>query len=143
MRQELGPTDSQLIYSPPIEKEQLYPLYANSIGVLMPSRVDNYPNVCLEAQSVGSLVVGTNQSSLEEMIVDGETGFLAAYENVNSFLTAVERLLALSQSERLAMQAKIRIVNKLRSSSEVLDGLISFYQGVAIDYASNGEKLDT
>jgi predicted membrane GTPase involved in stress response len=34
----------------------------------MPSRVDNYPNACLEALSLGVPVIGTYDSSLDEMI---------------------------------------------------------------------------
>ena len=69
-----------------LPKSQLYPIIANAQAVLLPSRVDNYPNACLEAQAMGVPVIGTYESSLEEMIVDGETGFLASNGNPASIL---------------------------------------------------------
>jgi glycosyltransferase involved in cell wall biosynthesis len=45
--------------------------------VVTPSRVDNCPNTCLEAQALGKIVIGTRQSSLEELVDHGVTGFLA------------------------------------------------------------------
>ena len=53
---------TRLFYYPALSKSQLYPVIANSLGVLMPSRVDNYPNACLEAHALGASVVGTYDS---------------------------------------------------------------------------------
>ena len=50
---------ARLYYHTALAKPQLYPIVANALGVLMPSRVDNYPNACLEAQALGVPVVGT------------------------------------------------------------------------------------
>jgi glycosyltransferase involved in cell wall biosynthesis len=44
--------------------------------VVLPSLIDNLPNACLEAMALGKPVVGTRGASFEEMIRDGETGFL-------------------------------------------------------------------
>lgn len=96
-----------LHYHPAIPKPQLLPVIAGAVGVLMPSRVDNYPNAVLEAQGLGVPVVGTDRSSLDEMIVDGVTGFIAENGSPESLRRAIERLLSLSPEQRAEMRKHI------------------------------------
>jgi glycogen synthase len=127
IRQCIGTDEPRFTYSPSISKAQLYPLYANAVGVLMPSRIDNYPNVCLEAQSVGTPVVGTYQSSLEEMIEDGVSGFLAENSNPASFLTAIERLLSQNIAQRTAMIDCINALTQQRLDADPIAQLEQYY----------------
>jgi glycosyltransferase involved in cell wall biosynthesis len=57
---------------------QLYPLIDRAHLVVLPSLMDNLPNACLEAMILGKPVIGTRGASFEEMITDGENGFLVA-----------------------------------------------------------------
>jgi glycosyltransferase involved in cell wall biosynthesis len=120
----------KLLYFPPQPKPKLYPIISNAIGVLMPSRVDNYPNVCLEAMSLGVPVIGTDESSLEEMIEDGHTGFLARNGDPESITEAILRLLDLSPEQR--QQLKTNIIHEIDriSSDDRLNQLVSFYEEV-------------
>ncbi len=59
-----------------IPHEQLYPIINGARLVVLPSLIDNLPNACLEAMALGKPVVGTRGASFDEMIRDGETGFL-------------------------------------------------------------------
>jgi glycosyltransferase involved in cell wall biosynthesis len=115
-------------YYSQMQKKYLNPVIANALGVLMPSRVDNYPNACLEAQSMGVPVVGTYNSSLEEMIIDGETGFLARNGDPDSLRQAVERLLAMKSAQKQQMQK--RILDSIRSieAQDRVGQLVSFYE---------------
>jgi len=118
----------RLIYSPAISKTHLYPIISNSLGVLMPSRVDNYPNACLEAHMLNVPVVGTYGSSLEEMIVDGKTGFLAKNDDPESFLFVTNRLLSLSSKQRALMKSNIENSIQDIKSEDRVGQLITFYQ---------------
>jgi len=126
----------RLLYFPPIPKSKLFPIVANAIGVLMPSRIDNYPNACLEAQSFGVPVVGTYDSSIDEMIVNGETGFLATNGDSNSLYKAIECLLALTISQRKRMQK--RILDSVRSirGEDRIGKLENFYRQVIDDFVT-------
>lgn len=120
--------ERRLHYYAALPKSQLYPIVANALGVLMPSRVDNYPNACLEAQFLGVPVVGTYHSSLDEMIVPGETGFLAANDDPGSLASAIERLLSLSPAGRQRMRHNIkREIERVRSEDRV-GQLICLYE---------------
>jgi len=71
-----GEYADRLIFIGQIPHEQLYPVISGARLVVLPSLIDNMPNACLEAMALGKPVVGTRGASFEEMIRDGETGFL-------------------------------------------------------------------
>jgi glycosyltransferase involved in cell wall biosynthesis len=122
------PFEEKLLYWPPLAKAQLYPVIINSDGVLMPSRVDNYPNACIEAQTLGIPVIGTDNSSLEEMITDGKTGFLAKNGDEDSIYKAVERLLGLTTGQRQVMRQELLDYSHAIASENRVGQLIKFYE---------------
>ena len=77
---------------------------------------------------MGVPVVGTYNSSLEEMIIDGETGFLARNGDPDSLRQAVERLLAMKSAQKQQMQK--RILDSIRSieAQDRVGQLVSFYE---------------
>jgi len=121
---------SRLLFFPALPKTQLYPVIARSVGVVMPSRVDNYPNACLEAQALGVPVVGTYGSSLEEMIAEGETGFLAANNDPLSLEQAMERLLLLTPDEREMMKERLEAHIQAIRAEDRVGQLQGFYESV-------------
>ncbi|MDO8445563.1 MAG: glycosyltransferase family 4 protein [Deltaproteobacteria bacterium] len=118
----------RLFYHPALQKAHLYPFVANAEAILIPSRVDNYPNVCLEAQMFGKPVIGTYESSLDEMIVDGETGFLAKNADVESIKGAIEKFLNLTSEQRESM--RLRIISHIEDikREDRVGQLIDFYK---------------
>ncbi len=124
--------EDKLYYWSPLSKAQLYPVIARSQGILMPSRVDNYPNACLEAQSLGIPVVGTDQSSLEEMIVDGKTGFLARNGDAVSIVRAVERLLALTADQYDTMHKDILNYSQVNAAEDHVGKLVNLYERASV-----------
>lgn len=57
-------------------REELAAEICRADVVVLPSLFDNLPNALLEALQLGSLVVGTAGSSIDEVITDGVTGVL-------------------------------------------------------------------
>jgi len=130
---------ARLFFHPSLPKAQLYPVIGNAVGVLMPSRVDNYPNACLEAQALGVPVVGTCHSSLEEMVEEGVTGFLARNGDAKSFGDATERLLVLSPTKREQMRQSILSVTAARVAEDRVGQLIELYARVARDFPQKSQ----
>ncbi len=75
-RARCGRFADRLVVMGNLRHEQLYPVVEGARLVVLPSLVDSFPNACLEAMGLGRPVVGTTGTSLEELITDGETGFL-------------------------------------------------------------------
>lgn len=117
-------------YIPAMPKAQLYSIIVHAVAVLMPSRVDNYPNACLEAQMLGVPVIGTRNSSLDEMIEDGKTGFLVKNESSKELGDAVIKILALGSVEYQKMkQANLELFNSI-TQEDRLNQLVNYYTAV-------------
>jgi len=117
-----------------IQKSQLYPVISNATGVLMPSRVDNYPNACLESQYFGIPVIGTQNSSLEEMIEDKKTGFLAQNGDANSLHTSIVEMLEMTPARYEEMKKNIQYQIQKNLDEDRIGQLIDFYCKVIADY---------
>lgn len=71
----------RIIFSTPLSHAELRPCIENAVCVLQPSRVDNFPNTCIEALSLKKPVIGTYPTSIEELIQNGINGFLVPKDN--------------------------------------------------------------
>jgi glycosyltransferase involved in cell wall biosynthesis len=70
------------------------PHYAAADIVLVPSRVEPFGNVAVEALAVGRPVVAARAGGLPEIVTDGETGLLCAAGSVKELTACVLRLAA-------------------------------------------------
>ena len=115
-------------------RKRLHPVIKNAYGIAAPSRVDNYPNTCLEAQTLGIPVIGTNNSSIDEIIIDGKTGFIAENSSPTSIASKVESLLEMSKKERLEMQKEIAKNISCILKEDRIKILIKYYEKVIKEY---------
>ena len=72
----LGAAAAQVICLPPQDKATLYSLIRGAVCAVLPSRIDNLPNTVLESLMLGVPVIGSQDSSIEELVEDGVTGVL-------------------------------------------------------------------
>lgn len=77
---------------------KLYPIIAGAHLIVLPSLIDNLPNTCLEAMGLGKVVVGTHDTSFEELITDGVSGFLVPRDNPRAL---AEKIIDAWNDERL------------------------------------------
>lgn len=120
----------RILFLPYQKHSVLYPLIKHSIGVVIPSRVDNYPNTCLEAQSLGIPVIGTTDSSLDELIINNKTGFIAENSSSIDIAKKIEKLLKLSKKERLEMKKNIGKNMLAIQNEDRIKLLINYYEKV-------------
>jgi glycosyltransferase involved in cell wall biosynthesis len=134
---------SNLHYFPSLPKQKLYPVIRNAYGVLIPSLIDNYPNTCLESMQFGKIVIGTVDSSLDEMIVDGQTGILVTRNSVESLQTGIRRLLSLSSEQKEEMETRIRKIFAEILSEDRIGQLIDLYTTTIQTYqpSSGDDKM--
>lgn len=71
-----------------------------SLALVLPSRWEGMPNVVLEAMAAGRPVIATRVEGSDELVRDGETGYLCNVESPEALAAAIERLL--SAGERSA-----------------------------------------
>lgn len=110
-------------------------------ALVVPSLVENFPNVCLEAMALGKVVVGTRRSGLEQLIADGVSGILCDPGSPAGLLEAMERAIRLSeeQQENIGRMARERI-DALRPEKTV-GRLLSFYEEVIERKRRRGRRV--
>lgn len=127
---KLGKNQDRMIYLGILSQSQLYPVIRHAEMILIPSLVDNLPNACLEALSLDKIVIGTYGTSLEQMINDGENGFLAEPGNADSLLETVKKVLNLSEGQKQNMVMKNRRLLKKYAPDRAVKKLERYYRWI-------------
>lgn len=104
-----GKNADRLIFIGQTPHKQLYPIIAGAKLVVLPSLVDNLPNACLEAMALGKPVIGTLGASFDEMIADGETGFLVPAGDVGALVAKIKEVWACSRLDEIGQAAKLKV----------------------------------
>jgi len=73
---------------------QLYQLYREADIFVLPSRDEGMPNVLLEAMAAALPVVATRVPGSEELVRDGENGFLVDKDDLKGLAQALEKLVS-------------------------------------------------
>lgn len=120
-----------IIYFPKMDnKEQLYALIKHAQAVVLPSRVDNLPNTCIESMALGQIVIGTDGASFEQLIEDGYNGFLIERENSSQLYEKLVQVINMSEYETELMRKRAsESVNRLHPN-KIYEQLIELYQSV-------------
>lgn len=120
----------RVIYVGKLNREQLYPLISNSMACILPSRIENLSNACIEAMALGKIVVATNGASYEQLIEDGVNGFLRERDNPDSFLEGIETALSLSEEEKEVMSENAKKTVERLSPDNIYKQYLAYYQKV-------------
>lgn len=104
VRKYAGMYAERVIYAGCLTREQLYPLIDNAELCLLPSRLENFANACVEAMAMGKIVIGTKGASFEQLIDDRKNGFLCERDIPESYLQAVKEALSLDGNAKRQME---------------------------------------
>ncbi len=87
-----------------VENAAWQKVMASARVIVVPSLFyENCSITILEALSYGRIVVGVNRGGTPEMIIDGQTGFLAKPEDGDDLARVIRKAMVLSDSEAKAM----------------------------------------
>lgn len=128
--EKAGSKRDRVIHYGPMDHEKLYPIIKNAQGVILPSRIDNFPNTCVEAMYFGQIVIGTRDTSFEQLIEDGVSGFLCQPDDPDDLLEQIRKIMNLKKTARniISQNARNRIKNL--APEKTIENLIKFYQAV-------------
>ena len=119
-----APIDDRVHWLGRRDPEELPGLYAACDAFLWPALKET-PGMCfLEAQAVGTPVIGGRSYGVPAVVADGETGFLCAAGDAGEFADAVARLLGDGALRRLLGNAAAKRVwarHGLDAASRTLD----------------------
>ena len=78
----------------------LLPFVQGARFVVLPSRIDNLPNACMEAMALRRVVIGTYGASFEQLLEDGINGFLVSQDDDGDLASCMERVWRMHPQER-------------------------------------------
>lgn len=130
VQKNAGEYSDRVIYAGHLGREQLYPFICNAELCLLPSRIENLSNACIEAMAMGKIVVATYGASYEQLIDDRVSGFLCERDNPESFLKAINEALGMSSVDKEKMVSKAMERIKLLSPETVYEKYYDFYRKV-------------
>ena len=122
----------RVIFLGTLERQKLYPVIEGAFACLMPSRMDNMPNTCIEAMAMGKIVVGTRGASYEQLIEDGRNGFLIEIDSREELKKTISRITRYLRVER----ERENIIKEARKTTERFNSqnsywnLMHFYENV-------------
>ena len=121
----------RVIHIPPQPHTSLYPLIRNAKAIVLPSRIDNFPNACVEAMRLKKAVLGTRGAGgFEQLLDDGHSGFLAAAENSPSLLEALNRLMQTSDEQLRVIGENAYVRTQALAPDIIVKKLLDYYRYV-------------
>lgn len=126
---------SRVIYIPEIgRKEQIMPIIKHAQACVLPSRIDNLPNTCIESMALGKIVIGTDGASFEQLIRNQYNGFLIERDNPESLMKAIDQLMALGKEEKKRMEREAyQTIQRMRPEL-VCEKVETFYRNIIRRY---------
>lgn len=120
----------RVIYAGELTQKELFPIIKKAELCILPSRIENLSNACIEAMAMGKIVVATNGASYEQLIEDRVNGYLCERDNPDSFLQGIEEANALSDEQKNEMSQKaMKTVERLRPEN-IYKQYLEYYQKV-------------
>jgi glycogen(starch) synthase len=123
-----GKFKNRIIYMPSQIHQTLFPIIENAQIITLPSRTDNFPNTCIESMANKKIVIGTKGNGFEQLITDGENGFLIDVDDHCALLSKINYILNLDSTVKEMIELKaLERVMKL-DPDIVLNELMNLYQ---------------
>ncbi len=112
--------DGVEIIEPTWDRDKIADLFQRADLFVLPSRLETWGDVLLEAMAFGLPCIGVDSDAIAEIIVAGQTGLVVPPENANALADAIARVLqdpALRQS--MGQAARRRVETELSWSAVV------------------------
>lgn len=92
------------------DRNRLFSIVNHASCCILPTRIDNLPNTVLEAMALGKIVISSDKTSVEQLIMDGYNGFLTKVDDREELLQKINYVMNLPEhkKEEIGQQAKRR-----------------------------------
>jgi len=118
----------RLIFIDNILHNSLYPVIERSKFVILPSLWDNLPFACMEAMSLGKVVIATTGSGFSEIIDDGINGVLCTPDDPDALSRSIIKCLDRKDLDNMGRMAALKLNNDYNEKIAVQ--VIDFYKNI-------------
>lgn len=84
-----GDAADRVTWIGPQTRERVLAVVAGAVAAVLPSRIDNLPNTVIESLELGVPVIGTIGTSIDELVVEGESGTLVPVDDAEALARAM------------------------------------------------------
>lgn len=113
-------------------RDDLFRLIGNARYVVLPSRIDNFPNTCIEAMLLRKVVVGTHEASFDEIIDHGVNGYLISQTDDDELFMVMDLLWRMEMPSLERMGDRAREALRKLAPEITINRLIAYYQQVIV-----------
>jgi glycosyltransferase involved in cell wall biosynthesis len=107
---------------------EMVSLYHAADVLVLPSLYEGLPNAVLEAHACGLPAIVSHAANIDDLVLDGDTGFEVPTFDHEALASALRRMIALSDDERRAMGARGRAhIAAAFSVERVLEETVRLY----------------
>lgn len=125
-----------------VNKQELIGLYEQASIACFPSWWEALGLVCLEAMYSGTLVVGSQEGGMAEIITDGKDGFLVQPKSAELIKEKLKEVITLPLEQKLAIaQAGVATVSTYYSQEYILESTLKYYEDILSETSSNENSL--
>ena len=109
-------------------------IFAAADVLVVPSEVENYPNVICEALACGVPVVGSHVGGIPELVVDGVTGYTFQERSAFCLADTLQKLLETLPGERAGWRNRCReFAEKTFCMSDIEEKHIQLYEEAGVN----------
>jgi glycosyltransferase involved in cell wall biosynthesis len=123
-----GKHRGKTIYLGLLNKTHLNEIINNAEVIVLPSKVDNFPNTAVESMSLGKTVIGTYEGGFDQLIKDGVNGFLINAHSASALKDAVNKSLQLPECEKQTLVQNAKATVERLDIQKIADKLLKYYQ---------------
>ena len=122
---------NRIIYLQTIkDRERLNSIIYHASLCILPYRLENLPNTCIEAMELGQIVISTYKSGISQLIRDGYNGFLVEQNDEEALVNKISEVLQLSceEKKRISKNAQKRVAKM--SPENFYQYMMQYYEDV-------------
>jgi len=136
-----GNKRGRCIYLGSLNHKYLWPIIVNSYAVLLPSRIDNFPNTCIEAMTAGKIVIGTNKTSFSQIIKNKINGYLCEPYDPESLLRTIDEIMSLDKKKRMSIESKSKETVGRMEPDLIVDQTLNLYSNCIYSVNTMAKKV--
>lgn len=88
------------------DRKCLFKIIKNAYACILPTRIDNLPNTCMESMALGKVVVSTNKTSVEQLITNGYNGFLSNIGDEKEYYNKIKYVLEMEDNYKRQVEQR-------------------------------------
>ena len=120
--------------------QELFRYVAHARLVVLPSRLDNLPNTCLESMAFKRVVVATQDASFEQLIDHQGNGFLAPQDNEDALVDQIQYAWNLSDTERAQIGTSAHTTLQRLAPKRTLGALVRLFEQAAARFQTTSPR---